>query len=60
MRRIVGMDIHRTFGEVVIWQDGRLTPVGRVEMTRAGLEGFGRKLTKDDEVVVPMRIPVIY
>jgi transposase len=52
MRRVVGMDIHRTFAEVVFWEDGRLRPHGRVDMTRSGLEGFGRGLTKDDEVVV--------
>ncbi|MGH7190233.1 MAG: IS110 family transposase [Acetobacteraceae bacterium] len=46
------MDIHRTFAEVVIWEDGRLRPAGRVDMTRAGLEGFGRTLSKEDEVVV--------
>ncbi len=39
-------------GEVVIWQEGRLMPVGRVAMTRPDLEEFGRKLTKDDEVVI--------
>ena len=52
MRRVIGMDIHRTFAEVVIWEDGRLCPAGRVDMTRAGLEGFGRSLAKEDEVVV--------
>jgi len=52
MRRVVGMDIHRTFAEVVIWDAGRLHPAGRVDMTRSGLEGFGRTLTKEDEVVV--------
>lgn len=52
MRRVIGMDIHRTFAEVVIWEDGRLCPAGRVDMTRAGLEGFGRRLAKEDEVVV--------
>ncbi len=52
MRRIIGMDIHRTFGEVVFWEDGRLRPAGRVDMTRSGLEGFGRTLSKDDEVVI--------
>lgn len=52
MRRIVGMDIHRTFAEVVFWEDGRLRPAGRVDMTRAGLEGFGKLLTREDEVVV--------
>ena len=24
MRRVIGMDIHRTFAEVVFWEDGRL------------------------------------
>src|SRR3954452_24362127 len=30
----------------------QLRPAGRVDMTKAGLEGFGRTLTKQDEVVV--------
>src|SRR4028118_1578438 len=52
MRRVIGMDVHRTFAEVVAWADGRLRPLGRVDMTRSGLEGFGRTLAKTDEVVV--------
>jgi transposase len=52
MRRVIGMDIHRTFAEVVFWEDGKLRPAGRVSMTHAGLEGFGRSLGKDDEVVI--------
>jgi len=52
MRRVIGMDIHRTFAEVVFWEDGKLRPTGRVSMTRAGLEGFGRSLRKEDEVVI--------
>ena len=52
MRRVIGMDIHRTFTEVVFWEDGRLRWYGRVDMTRAGLEGFGRSLTTNDEVVI--------
>jgi hypothetical protein len=27
---VIGMDIHRTFAEVVIWEDGRLRPAGRI------------------------------
>jgi transposase len=46
------MDIHRTFAEVVFWEDGKLRPAGRISMTRAGLEGFGRNLNKEDEVVI--------
>ena len=52
MKRVIGMDIHRTLAEVVVWEDGRLRPHGRVDMTRSGLEGFARGLTKEDEVVV--------
>jgi transposase len=51
MRRVIGMDIHRTFAEVVFWEDGNLRPAGRVSITRIGLEAFGRSLTKEDEVV---------
>ena len=52
MRRVIGIDIHRTFGEGVIWDEGRLRPAGRVEMTRTALEGFGRALFVTDEVVI--------
>ncbi len=51
MRRVIGIDIHRTFGEVVIWENGVLRREGRVERTRTALEGFGRRLEKSDEVV---------
>jgi hypothetical protein len=52
MRCVIGMDIHRTFAEVVFWEDGRRRWHGRVDMTRAGLERFGRSLIKTDEVVL--------
>ena len=52
MRRVIGIDIHRTFGEVVIWENGLTRHEGRVNMTRTALEGFGRQLLKTDEVVI--------
>ncbi len=52
MRRVIGMDLHRTFAEVVFWENGRLRWHGRVDMTRSGLEGFGRGLNGEDEIVV--------
>jgi transposase len=52
MRRVIGIDLHRTFGEVVFWEDGRLRPAGRIEMTRTALEGFGKGLRPTDEVVI--------
>jgi len=52
MRRVIGIDIHRTFGEVVVWEEGRLRRFGRVDMTRTALEGLGGKLDPTDEVVI--------
>ena len=52
MRRVVGIDIHRTFGEIVFWEAGKLRHGGRIDMTRTGLEGFGRSLQATDEVVI--------
>jgi transposase len=52
MRRVIGIDIHRTFDEVVIWENGLTRHEGRVDMTRTALEGFGRQLLKTDEVVI--------
>jgi len=53
VRRVIGVDIHRTFAEVIAWEDGRLRPlVGRVDMTRSALEGFSKRLQTSDEVVV--------
>jgi len=52
MRRVIGMDIHRTFAEVVIWEEGRLRHHGRIDMTRTALEGFGETLRPTDEVVI--------
>jgi len=49
---VIGIDIHRTFGEVVIWENGALRHAGRVDMTRTGLEGFGKRLQATDEVVI--------
>ena len=28
MRRVIGIDVHRTFGEVVFWEDGRFPTCG--------------------------------
>lgn len=52
MRRVTGIDIHRTFGEVVIWENGMTRHEGRVKLTRTALEGFGRQLLKTGEVVI--------
>jgi transposase len=52
MQRVIGIDVHRTFGEVVVWENGVLQHAGRVGLTRAALEGFGKSLRSSDEVVI--------
>lgn len=51
MQRVIGIDVQRTFGEVVFWEDGRLRHAGHIDMTRTALEGFGKSLLASDEVV---------
>jgi len=50
--RIIGLDIHRAFAEAVAWEDGKLRRLGRVDMRRALLTAFAKRLSKDDVVVV--------
>ncbi len=50
--RIIGLDIHRAFGEAVAWDDGKLKRLGRIDMRRPLLEAFAKKLSKEDVVVV--------
>ena len=52
MRRVIGIDVHRTFGEVAIWDNGVVRHFGRIDMTRTALEGFGKTLRSSDEVVI--------
>lgn len=50
--RIIGLDIHRGFGEAVAWEDGKLKRLGRVDMRRDLLKAFAAKLSPDDIVVI--------
>ncbi|MCK1429188.1 hypothetical protein [Bradyrhizobium sp. 87] len=48
---MTGIDVHRT-KEVVFWEDGWFRQTGRIDLTRAALEGFVRVLLASDEVAV--------
>lgn len=50
--RVVGLDIHRVFAEAVMLEDGIVTRLGRVGMTRDHLAAFARTLMHDDAVVI--------
>lgn len=50
--RVIGLDVHRTFGEVVFLDGGVLQSSGRVQLTAERLATFGRSLRSTDEVVL--------
>ena len=52
MRRVIGMDIHRTFAEVVFWEDGRLRWHGRIDMTRSGPKVARSRLRENSDRTV--------
>ena len=46
--RIIGLDIHRAFGEAVAWDDGKLKRLGRIDMRRPLLEAFAKTQNYDN------------
>ena len=50
--RIVGMDIHRSFAQVAILEDGRITRELRVDLVYGPLVNFAKTLSIEDEVVI--------
>ena len=52
MRRCIGLDVHREFAEVAIWQDGVVRLAGQIETTPEALRLFAASLCDQDEVAI--------
>jgi transposase len=52
MRRCIGLDVHREFAQVAIWEDGVVRQAGRIELTPEGLRGFAASLCASDAVAI--------
>ena len=50
--RVIGLDIHRTFAEVMFLENGELIHGGRVELTRNAFSAFCGSLRRADEAVL--------
>lgn len=50
--RIIGMDIHRSFAQVAIVEDGKVVKERRVELVHGPLVAFAETLSRDDVVVI--------
>jgi transposase len=50
--RVVGLDIHRSFAEAALIEEGRVRHLGRVDLVREKVVAFAKKLGAETEVVV--------
>lgn len=50
--RIIALDVHRSFAQVAILENGKLRDAGKIDLERGRLLQFARKLKSDDEIVV--------
>ena len=50
--RIIGMDIHRSFAQVAVLEDGRITRQFRLDLVHGPVTDFARTLSREDDVVL--------
>jgi transposase len=51
-RRCIGLDVHREFAQVAIWEDGTIRHAGQVEICGEVLRVFAESLGPEDEVAI--------
>ena len=51
-RRCIGLDVHREFAQVAIWQDGLVRQAGQIAATPEALRVFADSLAPTDEVAL--------
>ena len=52
IRRCVGLDVHREFAQVAIWEDGLVRQAGQIATTPEALRLFADSLAPSDEVAL--------
>lgn len=52
MRRCIGLDVHREFAQVAIWEDGVVRQAGQIKTTPEELKTFAESLGPHDEVAI--------
>ncbi len=50
--RSIGMDVHRSFAQIAIYDDGEITDSFRVDMEHDAVVAFGQGLRPEDEVIL--------
>jgi transposase len=52
MGRCIGLDVHRDFAQVAIWEDGKVSDAGRVPTSPEALRAFAAELRGSDRVAL--------
>jgi transposase len=50
--RVIGLDVHRTFAEVAILENGTIKHAGHLKLEHQRVVAFGKALKRSDEVVL--------
>jgi transposase len=51
-RRCIGLDVHREFAQVAVWEDGLVRQAGQIALTDEALRIFADSLGPEDEVAI--------
>ena len=51
-RRCIGLDVHREFAQIAVWEDGRVRQAGQIALTAEALRVFCDSLGPEDEVAI--------
>jgi hypothetical protein len=52
MRRCIGLDVHREFAQVAVWEGGAVRQLGQIATTPEALRLFADSLEPSDEVAI--------
>jgi transposase len=51
-RRCIGLDVHREFAQIAVWEDGKVRQAGQIALTAEALRVFADSLGPEDEVAL--------
>jgi hypothetical protein len=51
-RRCIGMDVHREFAQLAVWENGKVRQDGKIGLTAEALRGLCDSLEPEDEVAI--------
>ena len=50
--RIIALDVHRTFAQVAVLEDGKIRNAGKIDLEHSRLLQFAKRLKPDDEIII--------